>query len=90
MAVAVERSADATAIRPLTSETPQSDLDDLRARIEATRWPEKEPVEDRSQGVQAYPKLIHFNEVDRGGHIAAWDHPELFVDEVRTGLRSLR
>jgi pimeloyl-ACP methyl ester carboxylesterase len=42
----------ATAIRPLTGETPQADLDDLRARIEATRWPEKEPVEDQSQGVQ--------------------------------------
>jgi pimeloyl-ACP methyl ester carboxylesterase len=47
-----EKSADATAIRPLTGETPQADLDDLRARIEATRWPEKEPVEDQSQGVQ--------------------------------------
>jgi pimeloyl-ACP methyl ester carboxylesterase len=43
---------DATAIRPLTGETPQADLDDLRARIAATRWPEKEPVEDQSQGVQ--------------------------------------
>jgi pimeloyl-ACP methyl ester carboxylesterase len=52
MADKTERSADATAIRPLTGETPQADLDDLRARIEATRWPEKEPVEDQSQGVQ--------------------------------------
>jgi pimeloyl-ACP methyl ester carboxylesterase len=43
---------DATAIRPLTGETPQADLDDLRARIAATRWPEKEPVDDQSQGVQ--------------------------------------
>jgi pimeloyl-ACP methyl ester carboxylesterase len=52
MADKTERSADATAIRPLTGETPQADLDDLRARIEATRWPEKEPVDDQSQGVQ--------------------------------------
>ena len=52
MADKTEKSADATAIRPLTGETPQADLDDLRARIEATRWPEKEPVEDQSQGVQ--------------------------------------
>jgi pimeloyl-ACP methyl ester carboxylesterase len=44
--------ATTAAIRPLTGETPQADLDDLRARIAATRWPEKEPVEDRSQGVQ--------------------------------------
>jgi pimeloyl-ACP methyl ester carboxylesterase len=52
MATKPEKSADATAIRPLTGETPQADLDDLRARIEATRWPEREPVEDQSQGVQ--------------------------------------
>jgi pimeloyl-ACP methyl ester carboxylesterase len=52
MAVKTEKSADATAIRPLTGETAQADLDDLRARIETTRWPEKEPVEDQSQGVQ--------------------------------------
>jgi pimeloyl-ACP methyl ester carboxylesterase len=52
MAAKPEKSADATAIRPLTGETPQADLDDLRARIEATRWPEREPVEDQSQGVQ--------------------------------------
>src|SRR4051794_6097704 len=41
-----------SAIRPFTVETPEADLDDLRARIAATRWPEKETVEDQSQGVQ--------------------------------------
>jgi pimeloyl-ACP methyl ester carboxylesterase len=46
------RSADDPAIRPFTIETPESDLDDLRARIAATHWPEKEPVEDQSQGVR--------------------------------------
>ena len=52
MAVKAEKSADATAIRPFTIETPEADLDDLRARIAATRWPEKETVEDQSQGPQ--------------------------------------
>jgi pimeloyl-ACP methyl ester carboxylesterase len=42
--------AEQSAIRPLTGETPQADLDDLRARILATRWPEKETVDDLSQG----------------------------------------
>jgi pimeloyl-ACP methyl ester carboxylesterase len=51
MAVMAEKSADGKAIRPFTIETPAADLDDLRARIAATRWPEKEPVEDQSQGV---------------------------------------
>jgi pimeloyl-ACP methyl ester carboxylesterase len=52
MSVRTEKSADATAIRPFTIETPEADLDDLRARLAATRWPEKEGVEDASQGVQ--------------------------------------
>ena len=51
MAVTTEKS-DRTAIRPFTRETPQADLDDLRARIAATRWPEKETVDDLSQGAQ--------------------------------------
>src|SRR5262245_53479973 len=41
-----------TAIRPFTVEIPQADIDDLRRRIGATRWPSKELVADRSQGVQ--------------------------------------
>ena len=50
MPVTTEESADAPAIRPFTIKTPEADLDDLRARIAATRWPEKETVEDQSQG----------------------------------------
>jgi pimeloyl-ACP methyl ester carboxylesterase len=52
MSVTTEKSADATAIRPFTIDTPEADLDDLRARIEATRWPEEETVDDISQGPQ--------------------------------------
>ena len=47
MAVTTERSAGATAIRPFTVEFPDADVEDLRARIAATRFPEREPVEDR-------------------------------------------
>jgi pimeloyl-ACP methyl ester carboxylesterase len=39
---------------------------------------------------RAYPQLIHYNELDRGGHFAAWEQPHLFVDELRAGFRSLR
>ena len=52
MSVTTEKPAEATAIRPFTIETRKADLDDLRARIAATRWPSKELVGDRSQGVQ--------------------------------------
>jgi hypothetical protein len=51
MAVMAEKSAGDTTIRPFTIETPEADLDDLRARIAATQWPEKETVPDDWQGV---------------------------------------
>jgi len=46
------QAAAGTEIRPFTVEIAQSELDDLRRRIAATRWPEKETVDDRTQGVQ--------------------------------------
>jgi pimeloyl-ACP methyl ester carboxylesterase len=39
---------------------------------------------------QAFPKLIYFNKVEKGGHFAAWEQPGLFVEELRAGFRSLR
>jgi pimeloyl-ACP methyl ester carboxylesterase len=51
MAVTVEAPSGDTTIRPFAIEIPDADLEDLRARIAATRWPEKEPVDDLSQGV---------------------------------------
>ena len=45
-------AADDTSIRPFTAHIPQADLDDLRRRLAATRWPSRELVGDRSQGVQ--------------------------------------
>ena len=52
MSVTTDESAGGPAIRPFTVEVPEAELEDLRARIRATRWPEKETVEDFSQGVQ--------------------------------------
>src|SRR4051794_13672819 len=53
MSATIDRSAEATAaVRPFTVKFPDADLEDLRARIAATRWPEKEGVDDASQGVQ--------------------------------------
>jgi pimeloyl-ACP methyl ester carboxylesterase len=39
---------------------------------------------------RAFPNLIYFNEVDRGGHFAAWKQPELFAAELRATFQSLR
>jgi pimeloyl-ACP methyl ester carboxylesterase len=44
----------------------------------------------RSWAERAYPKLIHYNKLDKGGHFAAWEQPELFCAEVRAGFRPLR
>jgi pimeloyl-ACP methyl ester carboxylesterase len=44
----------------------------------------------RSWAEQAYPNLIHYNKVEKGGHFAAWEQPKLFVEEVRAGFKSLR
>jgi len=44
----------------------------------------------RSWAERAYPKLIHYNKLDKGGHFAAWEQPRLFSEEVRAGFRSLR
>ncbi len=44
----------------------------------------------RSWAERAYHKLVYYNRVDKGGHFAAWEQPQLFCEEVRAGLRSLR
>jgi pimeloyl-ACP methyl ester carboxylesterase len=44
----------------------------------------------RSWAEEAYPTLDYFNEVDRGGHFAAWEEPELFAEEMRAAFGSLR
>jgi pimeloyl-ACP methyl ester carboxylesterase len=45
----------------------------------------------RSWAERAYPhNLIHYNQLDRGGHFAAWEQPQLFSEEIRVGFRSLR
>ena len=44
----------------------------------------------RSWSERAYPRLIHYNKLDKGGHFAAWEQPQLLSEEVRPGFRSLR
>ncbi len=44
----------------------------------------------QSWAERAYPNLIHYNELDRGGHFAAWEQPQLLSQEVRTTFRTLR
>jgi pimeloyl-ACP methyl ester carboxylesterase len=44
----------------------------------------------RSWVEASYPNVVYFNEVEKGGHFAAWEEPQLFATEIRTAFRSLR
>ena len=53
-------------------------------------FPDEVYYTPRTWAEQAYSNLIHYNQLDKGGHFAAWEQPNLLVDEMRTGLKSLR
>jgi pimeloyl-ACP methyl ester carboxylesterase len=53
-------------------------------------FPDEIYAAPRRWAEQAYPNLIHYNRLPKGGHFAAWEQPELFCDEVRATFRSLR
>ncbi len=53
-------------------------------------FPEEVYQAPRSWTKRAYSNLIHYNQLDKGGHFAAWEQPGLFVNELRAGLKSLR
>ena len=53
-------------------------------------FPDEVYYTPRTWAEQAYPNLIHYNQLDKGGHFAAWEQPKLLVDEMRAGLKSLR
>jgi pimeloyl-ACP methyl ester carboxylesterase len=53
-------------------------------------FPSEQYQAPRSWAERAYPNLIHYNQVEKGGHFAAWEQPELFSKEVRDAFRSLR
>jgi pimeloyl-ACP methyl ester carboxylesterase len=53
-------------------------------------FPSEQYQAPRSWAEKAYPNLIHYNEVDKGGHFAAWEQPGIFVSELRAGFSSVR
>ncbi|MEX5719024.1 epoxide hydrolase family protein [Geodermatophilus maliterrae] len=58
--------------------------------VATTVFPGEQYQAPRSWAERAYPGLIYYNQVDRGGHFAAWEQPQLFAEELRAALRSLR
>ena len=53
-------------------------------------FPDEIYAAPRSWATRAYPNLIHYNRLPRGGHFAAWEQPAAFTSELRTAFRSLR
>jgi pimeloyl-ACP methyl ester carboxylesterase len=61
-----------------------------RVPVAVSQFPDELYPVPRSWAERAYPQLIHFNQVPKGGHFAAFEQPEILVDELRTGFRSVR
>jgi len=62
----------------------------IKIPVAVSVFPDELYAAPRSWAEAAYPRLVHYNRLDRGGHFAAWEQPELFVGEVRAAFRSLR
>src|SRR5688572_13815323 len=62
----------------------------VKIPVAVSVFPGEQYQAPRSWAEQAYPNLIYFNEVDKGGHFAAWEQPQLFTEELRAAFRSLR
>ena len=58
--------------------------------VAVSAFPDEIDLCPRSWAERAYPKLIHYNKLDKGGHFAAWEQPQLLAQEIRDGFRSLR
>ena len=58
--------------------------------VAVTVFPSEQYQAPRSWTERAYPKLIYYHSVDKGGHFAAWEQPQLFAEEVRAAFRRIR
>ena len=58
--------------------------------VAVSAFPDDIDVPPRSWAEKAYPKLIHYNRLPKGGHFAAWEQPQFFVTELRAAFKSLR
>jgi pimeloyl-ACP methyl ester carboxylesterase len=62
----------------------------VKIPVAVTVFPGEQYEAPRSWTERAYPKLIHYNRVEKGGHFAAWEQPMIFVQELQAAFRSLR
>jgi pimeloyl-ACP methyl ester carboxylesterase len=62
----------------------------IKIPVAVSVFPDEIYAAPRSWAEKAFPKLIHFNQLPKGGHFAAWEQPELFSAELRAAFRSFR
>ena len=66
------------------------DVRGVKLPVAVSAFPDEIYAAPRSWAEQAYPKLIHYNKLDKGGHFAAWEQPAIFCAEMRAAFKSLR
>ncbi|MGY2492727.1 epoxide hydrolase family protein [Cupriavidus sp. CP313] len=66
------------------------DVKNITIPVAVSVFPDEIYAAPRSWAEKAFSKLIHFKRLDKGGHFAAWEQPEAFAKELRTGFRTLR
>jgi pimeloyl-ACP methyl ester carboxylesterase len=66
------------------------DVRGVKLPVAVSAFPDEIYAAPKSWSERAYPKLIHYNKLAKGGHFAAWEQPQLFVAEMRTSFKSLR
>jgi pimeloyl-ACP methyl ester carboxylesterase len=66
------------------------DVRNVAIPVAVSAFPDEIYTAPRSWTEKAYPKLIYYNKLDKGGHFAAWEQPELFTTELRAAFKSLR
>ena len=62
----------------------------IKVPVAITVFPGEIYQAPRTWAERAYPKLTYFNEVDKGGHFASWEQPQLFSEELRKAFKSMR
>ena len=63
---------------------------EIKVPVAVTLFPDEILRAQERWARRAFPTLSYFNEVDRGGHFAMWEYPELFATELRAAFKSLR
>ena len=72
------------------SKLPYFSVKGVSIPVAESAFPDEIDLCPRSWAERAYPKLIHYNKVEKGGHFAAFEQPQLLSEGVRAGFRPLR